>query len=273
MPVLQLAIISAMMRSGFQKALLDRFGATECVDTHCHILPGVDDGPATLNDTLALCRVLVRDGITTVIATPHQLGRFESVTSCAAVREAVAQLQATLEARRMPIRVVAGGEVRLDPRIPQLLAHDQILTLADGRKYLLLELPTAVSLAPDAVLPHLAGTGVTVVLAHSERYASMVSDPDSAEAWVAGGAALQVNAGGLVGAFGEASQAAAVHWIERGWVSLIATDAHSVGTRRPRMTEAAEFLAGRFGQDIAKRLCFENPQRILEGAALMQQVQ
>src|SRR3954451_18824303 len=126
-----------MSRSGFQTALLERFAADEGVDTHCHILPGVDDGPATLNDTLALCRVLVRDGITTVIATPHQLGRFEGVTSATVVREAVAHLQATLGSRGMPIRVVPGAEVRLDPRIPQLLAEDHILTLADGNKHLL----------------------------------------------------------------------------------------------------------------------------------------
>jgi protein-tyrosine phosphatase len=182
------------------------------------------------------------------------------------MRDAVAQLQATLDARGMPLRVVPGAEVRVDPRIPQLLAEDKILTLADGHKYLLLELPTAVRLAPDAVLPHLASAGVTVVLAHSERYGALVSDPDSAEAWVAGGAALQVNAGGLVGAFGAESQAAAVHWIERGWVSLIGTDAHSVGTRRPRMTEAADFLTQRFGQAVAKRLCFENPACVLQGA-------
>src|SRR4051812_35681777 len=79
-------------RSALQKALLDRFGVTECVDTHCHILPGIDDGPESLGDTLALCRVLVRDGITTVIATPHQLGRYEAQNSAAAVRSAVTQL-------------------------------------------------------------------------------------------------------------------------------------------------------------------------------------
>src|SRR5205814_2128665 len=139
--------------SAFQKALLERFNAAQCVDTHCHILPGIDDGPETLNDTLALCRVLVRDGITTVIATPHQLGRFEGKNTPADVRAAVAQLQAILEQRRMPLRVVAGAEVRVDPRIPQFLDEDRILTLADGKKYLLLELPTAVAIAPDALLP------------------------------------------------------------------------------------------------------------------------
>jgi len=194
--------------SGFQKALLERFNAAHCVDTHCHILPAIDDGPETLNDTLALCRVLVRDGITTVIATPHQLGRFEGKNTPADVRAAVAELQAILEQRRMPLRVVAGAEVRVDPRIPQFLDEDRILTLADGKKYLLLELSTAVAIAPDALLPHLSQTGVTIVLAHSERYAALCADPDSAEAWVAGGAALQVELGGLVGPFGGTSHAA-----------------------------------------------------------------
>jgi len=80
-----------------------------------------------------------------------------------------------------------------------------------------------------------------------------------------------VNAGGLVGAFGETSQAAAMKWLERGWVSLIATDAHSVGTRRPRMSDAVEFISARFDHATAKRVCFDNPLRVLQGQPLLNQ--
>src|SRR5205823_5312387 len=117
----------------------------QCVDVHCHILAGVDDGPVGLDETLALCRALVRDGITNVIATPHQLGRFDGRNLPAEIRAAVAELQATLDSRRIPLRVAPGGEVRVDERIPELLRQDRILTLADNGKYLLLELPTAVA--------------------------------------------------------------------------------------------------------------------------------
>src|SRR6478736_2927810 len=88
--------------SSHQRARLAKFDATECVDVHCHILPGVDDGPELLDDSLALCRALVRDGITTAIATPHQLGRYEGQNAPADVRRHVTEVQNTLDRHRIP---------------------------------------------------------------------------------------------------------------------------------------------------------------------------
>src|SRR5438876_2839426 len=155
--------------SSHQLARLAQFVAEQCVDMHCHVLHGVDDGPANLEETLALCRALVREGISDVIATPHQLGRFDGRNLPAQIRAAVIDLQAILDSRRIPLRVAAGGEVRVDERIPELLKQDRILTLADSGKYLLLELPTAVAIDPETLLSHLKGIAPRIVLAHSER--------------------------------------------------------------------------------------------------------
>jgi protein-tyrosine phosphatase len=100
--------------SSFQQLRLGRFSAQRCVDVHCHVLPAVDDGPATLEDTLSLCRALVRDGITDVVVTPHQLGRFDGRNLPADIRARVGELQAILDARRIPLRLAVGGEVRVD---------------------------------------------------------------------------------------------------------------------------------------------------------------
>src|SRR5262245_44755354 len=103
--------------SAIQRARLTKYSAEQSVDVHCHVLPGVDDGPATIDDSLAVCRALVRDGITTVIVTPHQLGRFEGRNLASDIRKRVGELQAILDLRRIPLRLVAGGEVRIDHRI------------------------------------------------------------------------------------------------------------------------------------------------------------
>jgi hypothetical protein len=79
-----------------QMRRLDEFNTTRSVDIHCHCLPGLDDGPATMSEALALCEALVADGITTVIATPHQLGRYDRLNSASQVREAVATLCAAI---------------------------------------------------------------------------------------------------------------------------------------------------------------------------------
>src|SRR5436305_8126510 len=100
-----------------QESRLKRFGVTQCVDIHCHILPGIDDGPKDLNESLTLARSLMRDGITTVIATPHQLGRYDGQNLAADVRSRVSDLQTILDEKKIPLKVIPGAEVRIDERI------------------------------------------------------------------------------------------------------------------------------------------------------------
>ena len=245
-----------------QLARLAHFGVTRSVDLHCHCLPGVDDGPRTLDDAVALCRMLVRDGITDVIATPHQLGRFDGSNWAEDVRRAVADLRETLVRERVPLSVYPGAEVRIDERIPRLLGDDRALTLADRREFLLIELPTAMAVGAAAVTG-LIGAWPTVVLAHAERYDVMRRDPAKAEEWVEAGIALQVNAASLLPDAPEACREVALMWLDQGWVSLVATDAHSTGARRPRMTEAIEFVEAEYGADVARKICLENPARVL----------
>lgn len=252
-----------------QQTRVKRFGVQECVDVHCHILPGIDDGPQTIDESLVLCRSLVRDGVTTAIATPHQCGRYDGRNLAQDVRRQVAEFQQVLDARRIPLRILAGGEVRLDERIPDFLQSDHILTLGDTKRYLLLELPSAVPIDPDVVMPHFTDAGVVVVLAHSERYENLQNRPDEAKAWIDCGAVLQVNAGGLIGAFGAAAARAAWHWLAHGWISLIATDAHSVGTRRPRFTDALDAITKNLGEPVARCVCIENPICIAHGHDLL----
>jgi protein-tyrosine phosphatase len=253
-----------------QRARLQRFGIEQSVDTHCHILPGIDDGPGDLDESLALCRALVRDGITIAIATPHQLGRFEAQNQAQPVRRLVDELQAALEERRIPLRVAAGGEVRVDERIPRLLSEGVVSALGPTAHYLLLELPTAFSVDPAPVLarfePDLPSD--RIILAHAERCDGLNQKPELAESWIQQGVALQVNAGGVLGSFGASAQSAALDWLGRGWISILASDAHSTGSRRPRMSEAIDFIAREFGEAAARRVCLENPLRVLNGQPL-----
>src|SRR5436190_3208674 len=121
-----------------QRRRLERFAIGQSVDLHCHCLPCVDDGPATMVESLQLCRALVQDGITTAIATPHQLGRYAGRNGAAAVRAAVAALNRSLMVEAVPLRVFAGADVRVDERLARLLDDDQCLSLAGGA-YVLLE--------------------------------------------------------------------------------------------------------------------------------------
>jgi protein-tyrosine phosphatase len=254
--------------TNLQQARLDRFSCDCSVDVHSHILPEIDDGPESMEQSIALARGLVRDGITHVIATPHQMGRWEGRNHAAAIRAKMLQTQQAFDALKLPLKIAAGAEVRVDPAIPKLFEQDIILSLADSKKHLLLELPTQVAMGADTLTRHLAGTGLKIVLAHAERYEMHRSDPASAQAWVDAGAILQVNAGSITGANGEKLQNMSFDWISKGWISLIASDAHSTGTRRPRMTEAINVLIEQFGDAVARLICLENPSRVLKGEDL-----
>src|SRR4051812_33059734 len=156
--------------AGPQRARLQRFGIEESVDLHCHILPGIDDGPTSLDEAILLARAMVRDGFTTVVATPHQMGRYDGMNQPQEIRARVRDLQSVLDQLRIPLTLAAGAEVRVDERLAQFARDDRVLTLGDTRKYMLLELPWNVPIGHDPIMRELTDAGVLVVLAHGERY-------------------------------------------------------------------------------------------------------
>jgi protein-tyrosine phosphatase len=252
-----------------QRRRLERFGVGHAVDLHCHCLPCVDDGPATMVDSLNLCRALVEDGITAAIATPHQLGRYAGRNGAPAVREAVAALNRSLMLEGVPLRVFAGADVRVDERLARLLDDDHCLSLAGG-VYVLLELPHDTFIDPAALIAQLVGRGRRPILSHPERHRHLTSHPHLIDPWLRSGVELQITSGSLCGDFGETAQRAAWYWLETGAAALVASDAHDVASRPPRMSKAIELITHRLGEDVARRVCGENPWRLLLGRPLEQ---
>lgn len=238
------------------------------VDIHCHCLPAVDDGPETMDAAIRLCRALVADGIRYVIATPHQLGRFEGRNRAQTVRTAVRRLNEMLQDEAIPLVVLAGGEVRADERICRLLETDTILTLADSGKYLLLELPHEVFVNIAPLLKQLRSKDVQTIIAHPEKNAPLLRHPWALEKWLALGTMLQISAGNLLGDIGTSVQKAAWQLLASTPTVLVATDAHDADICRPRMRDAFAAISSRFGDAFARRVCIENPLPIMHGQEL-----
>ena len=241
-------------------------GAELALDIHCHCLPGVDDGPATRAESMDLCRALVDDGIGTVIASPHQLGRYDGRNSGPAVREAADALGAALAERNIPLQVLPGAEVRMDERIGRLIRSGEVLTLADSA-VLLLELPPENYIDPLPLIRWLAKQEIRVVIAHPERYRAVNRRPDIVLPWVEHGASLQVNAGSLLGEFGPDAERCAWALMSQPLPLLVATDAHDMKSRPPRLSRAAEQIRRRLGADIARMTCMETPRKLLSREA------
>jgi len=264
---MQMSGDKGLSRTSGQGDGADRLGGF--VDVHCHCLPGLDDGPADMAETLTLCQALVRDGITEVVATPHQLGRFDGHCSPQTVRRAVGQLNQALCENGIILTVLPGADVRLDERIPLLLESDRILTLADAGRHLLLELPHEVFIDPKVLLGQLCDRGVTAVITHPERHSFLMRNPTLVNRWAEYQPCLQITAGSFVGEFGQQCEEAAWAFLRTELPVVVATDAHDTGSRAPRMAAAYGCLSQRLGRSAAEVLCMENPRRLLAGRELV----
>jgi protein-tyrosine phosphatase len=247
---------------------LIRFDTDQSVDVHCHCLPGIDDGPRTTAEAVDLCRALVGDGITTVVATPHQLGAYELRNHGAMIRQRVAELRATLEAEAVPLNVLPGAEVRIDERIPWLLDAGDVVTVGDAGSHMLLELPQNQFVDPSPLIRTLARAGVCAVITHPERLPEVVRRPTIVRRWVDAGGLLQVTAASLAGRFGADAEQVAWGLIAAGLVAIVATDAHGARHRSPRMSQAIALLEERHGWGVTAQLCVDGPRRLVRPHAI-----
>src|SRR2546429_4865022 len=139
------------------------------IDIHLHILPGIDDGPATQSEALALARSLVQEGVHIVIATPHYNDLFPQ-RSAAEVKERVSTLQEAINAEHIPLRVFPGHEVLIKPGLVEDIQAGRVATLNGGR-YLLLELwNNSWPFELEQVIFELRAAGIVPILGHPERY-------------------------------------------------------------------------------------------------------
>ena len=235
------------------------------VDIHCHCLPNLDDGPATILESLALCRALVDDGINTVIATPHQLGRYSDGNYANRIRRGVYRLNEVLRRKKILLSIVPGADVRVDERICKLLEDGRILTLADGGKYILLELPHEILIEIEPLIIDLSSMGITAIISHPERHPGLVKKPDILSKWLECSAHVQVTAASLLGCFGSEAKRFAWQLLSSGWACLVATDSYNTDGRRPCTRAAFEQITDRLGESVAQLVCIENPLRVLKG--------
>jgi len=253
-----------------QQRRLEAFSVERCVDIHCHILPGLDDGPSDMSQSVALCAALAEDGITSVVATPHQLGRYDRLNSAAVIGDEIDALATALAAEQIPLELLPGGDVRIDERLGKLLDIGEIVSLAGAGRHLLLELPHELLVDPVPTIEMLHQRSLQSIMTHPERYPYLIGKDNLLRDWVERGAVIQLTAGSLVGDFGRRAQDQAWRIIDLGLASLVATDSHDAVRRPPRMSEALVALTSALGVGAARTLCIDNPLRVSRGDEIAQ---
>lgn len=240
------------------------------MDIHAHVLPGIDDGPEDLNESLALARAAAGCGIATIASTPHLRPDFPDVhvhelaDRCEAMREAI-------DRDGIPIRLVCGAEVSLTWAIG---ASDQELALASyGQRGtdLLIETPTVSTLSIDRFLEVLQTKGYRLTLGHPERNLDFQRDDSRLREVVAKGVLLQVNADSLLG-LGEdrGAKRLARHLLTEGLAHVIGSDGHRAALWRPvtQLQEAVRAAVELAGPGRAQWMTQAAPSAILEGDEL-----
>jgi len=240
------------------------------IDIHHHLLFGLDDGSPNLETSIAMARIAVADGITHVVCTPHASGAWTYEPD--RIAERIATLREALAAEDIPLTLGVGCDFHLSyDNINDAITHPQKFAI-NGTQYLLVELP-------DFGLPRtltetfyqLQLAGLIPILTHPERNPTLQKDSTRLIEWLQNGLLVQVTAGSVLGQMGKAAQQMSQRLLADRWVHILATDAHNITSRPPRMREACELVAKRHGSHYANLLCTETPRAIFEGAALPDQ--
>lgn len=221
------------------------------IDLHCHILPGIDDGASTLEDSIDMANKAVSQGITHILCTPHENnGRFNNPK--ASVIKRVDALQKELDERKIPLQLLAGQEVHITGELMQNIKDDQILFVDLQDQYLLIEFPSSgVPEYTDTLFSELISSGITPVIVHPERNAHFIKDPNNLISFLDLGCMAQLTAPSYIGVFGDTIQNTAHTMVEHNMVQCVASDAHGIHKRNFYLKEALDAIAKDFGKDRA----------------------
>ncbi|MAY43404.1 MULTISPECIES: CpsB/CapC family capsule biosynthesis tyrosine phosphatase [unclassified Neptuniibacter] len=235
------------------------------IDLHSHLLPGIDDGASSVEEALSLARIAVADGITHMAMTPHvHPGRFDNTQQT--ILPVFNEFQAALDEHEINLCIHAAGEVRLSAEMLGMFAVDQLPFLGewDGQRVMLLELPHShVPPGSDKLVQWLMARGVVPMIAHPERNKGIMSDVSKLAPFVELGCLFQLTAMSVAGNFGVEAKRLSDEMLDKGWVTVIASDAHNSDRRPPVLSEAVEAASQLIGQAEARRLVWDNPAKII----------
>jgi protein-tyrosine phosphatase len=234
------------------------------VDLHCHILPGLDDGPATMDESLAMAESAIADGITRVVATPHSSSAY--FFDFRHVRQLRDELQAKIGNK---LKLATGCDFHVNPENLEALRRNSSIYCINQLDYLLVEF-NEISIPPamDRALHDLQLAGIRPIITHPERNNILRKRPERLKKWVQQGCFAQVTGGALTGNFGPACQSDAWRWIGEGLIHFVASDAHNTRSRPLQLHSAYEVVLDQFGQEKALALFVENPLAAFEGREL-----
>jgi protein-tyrosine phosphatase len=240
------------------------------IDIHSHILPGLDDGAKSWEQSLQMAQMAAEDGIQTMVATPHlfknKIIDMEQFNPKEIILGHVEELRRKLLEEKIPLEIVPGCDFPLGFESLQLLDEGRALTINDAKRYLLLELPdTALPPATEEICFHLQSKGITPIITHPERHMIIQEMPHKLKRLIDLGCLAQMTGNSLTGWFGRRVKKISRQLIKLGYIHLLATDAHDHERRPPLLKQAFTELSRLVGENRALAMVADIPAKIIQG--------
>jgi protein-tyrosine phosphatase len=230
------------------------------VDIHSHILWGLDDGAETLEESIAMLEMAAGAGTTDIVATPHANTRYRYQPEV--VDQRIAEATERLAGK---LRIHRGCDFHLSFDNVQDAMENPSKYAINGGHYLLVEFPDSTVAGMQRVLATLIDCGLTPIMTHPERNQHLRKITEEFQEWIRMGCLVQITAQSLLGRFGKRSEESAWEMVRRGLAHFVASDAHDVEDRPPRLDLAFEALSSRAGDSYAQLLVIDNPKAVLAG--------
>lgn len=233
------------------------------IDVHTHILPNIDDGSRSINDTFKMLHEACDAGFTDICTTSHYIeGQYEiNKFDRKCIIEA---LQNKIDKEEINLKLHNGAEIYISNEMPNLVQDGIIPTLADS-KYVLFEFPLRAKVVyGEDIIDRLIGMGYIPIIAHPERYGVVQEDPNIAISWIEQGALLQSNYASILGRYGNSARETFLKLIDVNAIHFLGSDTHSPNTIYAKMDDILKELKKKIGYDNLKKLSENNPMKILE---------
>lgn len=231
------------------------------IDTHAHILPGLDDGAETMAHTQRMLEKAIDERLTGIIATPHAFHPNFS-TNLALLRKKLELVNSYIAQEQLPITIYSGQECRLNEKLLEKLQAKEALTLADSR-YVLMELPSSgIPAYTVPIIQQLIAHDYVPIIAHVERNQGIIEKPERLKKLLIHGALAQVTAGSIAGSFGKGIQRTAMSLLDANLVHVYGSDVHSLDKRPFLFNEGLNYLEKKKHYDMID-IFLENNKRIL----------
>lgn len=235
------------------------------IDIHCHILYGIDDGAQTKEETLAMLKQAIEEGVHTIVATPHYDRHFSNRRQ--EIIPFVKEVNEWIEEQGLSIQIVPGQEIRI---FADLIAEiekesSDLLTYVNGQKYALIEFPHHdVPDYAESILYELIIKGITPIIAHPERNKKIIENPDILYEFMQIGALSQVTTTSVTGGFGRKIQKFSLDLLQHNLAHFLASDAHNLTTRPFNLQQAIAQVDKHCGKQKTMEL-YENAEKVVSG--------